>query len=125
MNGVITKNYAPKDDNNIQEGERVFYTHENAMIIDTIRLAIDKYVPNSYKKFFLAPLLYEASVHVNTSGVFKGFYKSKTENIGKFGGEGENAIERIKGKIELKKPIFSNYFSDIKILNDPCNLFSS
>lgn len=122
MNGVITKNYAPKDDNNIQEGERVFYTHENAMIIDTIRLAIDKYVPNSYKKFFLAPLLYEASVHVNTSGVFKGFYKSKTENIGKFGGEGENAIERIKGKIELKKPIFSNYFSDIKILNEDANI---
>ena len=44
--------------------------------IDTIRKAIDS-VPESYKKFFLAPLLYEASVHTNTSGVFKGFYKDK------------------------------------------------
>lgn len=122
MNGVITENYAPKDDNNIQEDERVFYTHENAMIIDTIRTAIDKYVPNSYKKYFIAPLLYEASVHVNTSGVFKGFYKSKTSNVGKFGGEGENALERIKGKIEIKKPIFSDFNSNIKILNEDANI---
>lgn len=87
IEGFVTEHYAPKDDNNIKQGERVFYTHENAMIIDTIRTSIDKYVPKSYKKFFIAPLLYEASVHVNTSGVFKGFYKSKTEDVGKFGGE--------------------------------------
>ena len=36
IEGDITLNYAPKDDNNIQEGERAFYTHNNAMIIDTI-----------------------------------------------------------------------------------------
>ena len=76
IEGIITNNYAPKDDDNIKEGERVFYTHKNAMTIDTIRTAIDD-IPESYKKFFLAPLLYEASVHANTSGVFKGFYKSK------------------------------------------------
>ena len=35
--GFITKNYAPKDDNKIKEGERVFYTHKNAMKIDTMR----------------------------------------------------------------------------------------
>ena len=117
----MTENYAPKDDDNIKEGERVFYTHENAMIIDTIRTAIDKYVKDDYKKFFIAPLLYEASVHVNTSGVFKGFYKSKKENIGKFGGDGENALERIKGKITLKKPIFSNYDSNVVIHNENAN----
>lgn len=98
MNGIITENYSPKDDNNIQEGERVFYTHENAMIIDTIRFAIDKYVPNEYKKYFIAPLLYEASVHVNTSGVFKGFYKSKISNVGKFGGERRKCIRKNKRK---------------------------
>lgn len=101
IEGIITKNYAPQDDNNIKEGERVFYTHENAMIIDTLRMAIDKHVPKSYKKFFIAPLLYEASVHTNTSGVFKGFYKSKNEDIGKFGGEGENAYVTID-KVEYK-----------------------
>lgn len=119
--GVITKNYAPEDDKNIKEGERAFYTHENAMRIDTFRKAIDD-IPESYKKFFLAPLLYEASVHANTSGVFKGFYKSKKENVGKFGGEGENALERITGKIELKKPIFSNYDCQVTLFKEDANV---
>lgn len=121
IEGVITQNYAPKDDNDIKEGERVFYTHENAMIIDTVRAAIDE-VPESYKKYFLGPLLYEASVHANTSGVFKGFYKSKTKNVGKFGGEGENALERIKGKIELKKPVFSDNDAQITLFKEDANV---
>lgn len=121
IEGVITKNYAPADDKNIKEGERVFYTHKNAVTIDTVRSAIDN-VPESYKKFFLAPLLYEASVHANTSGVFKGFYKSKKENVGKFGGEGENALERILGNIELKKPIFSNYDCQVTLFREDANI---
>lgn len=108
VEGVISINYSPKDENNITIEDRVFYTKENASIIDTIRQAIDN-VDEPYKKFFLAPLLYEASVHCNTSGVFKGFYKSKEDGKGKYGGDGENALKRIKGKIELKKPIFSNF----------------
>lgn len=121
VEGIITKNYAPLDDNDIKEGERVFYTHNNAVIIDTVRKAIDD-VPESYKKFFLAPLLYEASVHVNTSGVFKGFYKSKERNVGKFGGDGENALERILGKIELKKPVFSNYNCQVTLFKEDANV---
>lgn len=120
--GVISTNYAPQDDNSIKEGERAFYTHDNAVRIDTYRNAIDKVVPNSYRKFFLAPLLYEASVHANTSGVFKGFYKSKTSNVGKFGGDGENALERIMGKIELKKPVLSNYDCQVKLFNEDANV---
>lgn len=106
--GIITRLYAPVDDNNIQSGERVFYTHENAMIIDTIRTFIDE-IEDDMKIYFLAPLIYEASVHTNTSGVFKGFYKDSRTGIGKFGGNGENALSRIKSKIELPKPIFSEY----------------
>ncbi len=121
VEGVITQNYAPQNDNYIKDGERVFYTHRNAVRIDTIREAIDVYVPNSYKKYFLAPLLYEASVHVNTSGVFKGFYKSKENNIGKFGGDGENALERICGEIKLSKPVFSNYDTLVTLLNEDAN----
>lgn len=121
VEGVITQNYAPQNDNDIKDGERVFYTHRNAVRIDTIREAIDVYVPNSYKKYFLAPLLYEASVHVNTSGVFKGFYKSKENNIGKFGGDGENALERICGEIKLSKPVFSNYDTLVTLLNEDAN----
>lgn len=122
IEGIITQNYAPKDDKNIQEGERVFYTHQNAITIDTIRTAIEECVPLSYQKYFLAPLLYEASVHANTSGVFKGFYKSKKTNVGKFGGEGENALERILGKIEISHPIFSNYTSQVTLFKEDANV---
>lgn len=122
IEGIITQNYAPKNDNNIQEGERVFYTHENAKLIDTIRTSIDKHIDKEeYKKFFIAPLLYEASVHVNTSGVFKGFYKSKDTKIGKFGGDGENALDRIKGKITQQKPIFSNFNANIHLYKEDIN----
>lgn len=109
INGIITDNYAPQNDNDIQFGERAFYTHNNAQIIDTINNFIINNVPDNLKSLFYGPLLYNASVHVNTSGVFKGFYKSKDTKIGKFGGDGENALDRIKGKIILEKPILSNF----------------
>ncbi len=114
--GIISKNYAPQDDNNILQGERVFYTHENAVLIDTYRKLIDEIVnEESLKKFFLAPLITEASIHVNTSGVFKGFYKDKDTGIGCFGAAGKNALTRILSKIQLKEPIFSNFNSELEI----------
>ena len=115
ISGIITKNYAPKNDKNIQMGERVFYTRENALLIDTYRNLIDDIVPAELKKFFLAPLLTQASVHVNTSGVFKGFYKDKNSGIGCFGAAGKNALTRILGKVELKTPVFSNFESELEI----------
>ena len=114
--GIIAQNYAPKDDEHIQMGERVFYTRENALLIDTYRHLIDEVVQEeSLKTFFLAPLITEASIHVNTSGVFKGFYKDKNTKIGCFGASGRNALPRIFGKIELKEPVFSNFDSDLEI----------
>lgn len=118
--GLITKLYAPANDNDIQIGERVFYTHENAMIIDTIRNFIDE-VEEDMKIYFLAPLIYEASVHTNTSGIFKGFYKDSKTGIGKFGGNGENSLSRIKGKVVLPKPIFSEYSCKTKIHQENAN----
>ncbi len=112
--GFITEMYSPKDEANIQPGERVFYTRRNAMYIDTARRLIED-VPHHMKNFFIAPLLYEASVHNNTSGVFKGFYKNK-EGIGQFGGTGRNALVRILGEIELKLPIFSRFESEYHLL---------
>ena len=114
VEGLISKNYAPKDDENIQEGERVFYTSENAKIIDTVE--------EPYKKYFMASLLYEASVHTNTSGVFKGFYKDSKTGRGKFGGNGENALQRIKGKIEIHKPIFSEKENDYTVYQKDANI---
>lgn len=104
---IFTKYYAPDDDNDIKEGERVFYTKRNALYLDTAKDLINK-IDNKLQKFFFAPLLYEMSVHTNTSGVFKGFYKNKN-GIGQFGGEGKNALKRILGNIELKLPVFSNF----------------
>ena len=114
--GIITKNYAPADDNNIKKGERVFYTHQNALLIDTYRALIDEVVQEEkMKNFFLAPLITEASIHVNTSGLFKGFYKDKKTGIGCFGASGKDALTRIMGTIELKKPVFSNFNSQLQI----------
>ncbi len=114
--GIIAANYAPQDDDNIKRDERVFYTHENAVLIDTYRKLIDEVVKEEeLKKFFLAPLVTEASIHVNTSGVFKGFYKDKNTGIGCFGGAGKNALTRIFGKVELKEPILSSFNSRVEI----------
>jgi len=112
VKGVVRKLYSPKDDKNIQEDDRVFYTNENATYIDSFRKYIDEVVPEEYKKYFLALLITEASIHVNTSGVFKGFYKDKNTGIGKFGGTAENALVRIKGKIEINEPVLCDEESD-------------
>lgn len=125
VEGIITNNYAPQDDNNILKNERVFYTHNNAVLIDTYRALIDEIVEEEkLKKFFLAPLITEASIHVNTSGVFKGFYKDKNTGLGCFGATGKNALARIFGKIELKEPVFSNFESDLQIYQKDAVLLS-
>jgi adenine-specific DNA-methyltransferase len=120
VRGIISELYAPKDDKDIKQNERVFYTARNAMYIDTIRQLIDK-MPEKYQKYFLAPLLSEASVHANTSGVFKGFYKNKKTGIGQFGGINQDALFRITGDITLPFPIFSNFNCDTMIYNGDSN----
>lgn len=112
----ISELYAPKNDENIQKNERVFYSRQNALILGGLRDEISK-IPTEFQKYFIAPLLSEASIHSNTGGVFKGFYKDK-DGIGKFGGQGENALKRILGKIELKMPIFSNFQSEFKVFQN-------
>ena len=112
--GIITELYAPKDDKCIREGERVFYTLRNAMYIDTARQEISKIHPE-LQKYFLAPLIYGASVNNNTSGVFKGFYKNK-EGIGQYGGTGKNALKRILGEINIQLPVFSNFECDYQVM---------
>ena len=111
--GLITELYAPKDDNDIQAGERVFYTRRNANFIDTARQEI-ALLPEGMRRFFLAPLIYGASVHANTSGVFKGFYKNR-DGTGQFGGHARNALTRILGDIELTPPVFSRFECDCEI----------
>ena len=118
--GIISELYAPKDDNKIKSDERVFYTSRNAMYIDTIRQIIET-IPLKKQKYFLAPLLSEASIHANTSGVFKGFYKNKETGIGQFGGHNKDALFRITGNIKLPFPVFSNFNCETIISNGDSN----
>lgn len=101
----VRRYYAPKDDKDIREGERVYYTQYNAHIIDTFAYHIFKHTPDSERCFYLAPLLTQCSVHTNTSGTFNSYHKK--DGVGHFGGRGENALTRILGEIELPMPVFS------------------
>ena len=120
IKGIISELYAPCDDTHIQPHERVFYTTRNAMYIDTVRQLIEK-IPRNEQKYFLAPLLSEASIHANTSGVFKGFYKNRETGIGQFGGKNHDALSRITGDIQLPFPVFSNFNCDTIICNNDSN----
>ena len=121
IHGIIRNNYSPKDDSSITSCDRVFYTNENAVFIDSVRYYVDLLVPEYYRNYFLARLLIESSVHVNTAGIFKGFYKDRNTGIGKFGGSGENALVRIKGKIDMSPPILSNYHTDFEVFQKDAN----
>jgi adenine-specific DNA-methyltransferase len=90
------------------------------MYIDTARQLIDR-IPAQHQKYFIAPLLSEASIHANTSGVFKGFYKNRETGIGQFGGKNQDALFRITGNITLPFPVFSNFYSDVLICNGDSN----
>lgn len=105
--GFISELYAPENTHDIKEGERVFFTTRNANYIDTCRSIIDTF-PEDIQPYFISPLIAEASIKNNTGGVFKGFYKNK-EGVGQFGGNGKNALSRIKADIEIPFPIFSNF----------------
>jgi adenine-specific DNA-methyltransferase len=119
--GFIAKLYAPRSKNIIRKGDRAFYTYRNACYIDTARKYIEK-IPSEYKNYFLAPLLSEASVHSNTSGVFKGFYKDSQTGVGKFGGNNEDALKRILGKISVPYPVFSNFECEYEVHRGDSNL---
>jgi len=121
--GFIKELYSPKDINNIQPGERCFYTPRNAMYLDTACGLLEQ-VPENIRHFFMAPLLSEASVHANTSGVFKGFYKNNETGLGQFGGNNKDALVRILGNIELKKPIFSRFDSEVEIHKGDSNIIA-
>lgn len=112
--GLLAAHYAPQDDAHIRPGERVFYTRRNAVYLDSARRLI-KEQPEAVQPFFLAPLLYAASVHTNTSGVFKGFYKN-AEGVGQFGGRARNALQRICADIELQLPVFSRFDCEHHVL---------
>ena len=106
--GFIEAMYAPKDEARITADDRVFYTRCNARRLDAYRQLIDG-CPGQFRDLLLAPLISEASIHANTAGVFKGFYKNRETGIGQFGGTGLDALQRIRGEIRLESPILSRF----------------
>ncbi len=112
--GFIAELYAPADDAAIQPHDRVFYTTRNARYLDTMRQLIDG-VPSYLQDFFIAPLLSQASIHANTSGVFKGFYKDTASGMGQFGGNRRDALTRITRDIALPLPVFSRFAVDCEV----------
>lgn len=115
----ISKQYAPKDDTDIKDGERVFYTTSNALVLDNIRYIVHHSVPEPYKSCIMANLLIKASVHTNTSGVFKGFHKK--DGIGHFGGKGENALSRIKQEISVDFPLLIPHSCEVVVEQEDVN----
>jgi adenine-specific DNA-methyltransferase len=118
--GFIEEMYAPRDESNITREDRVFYTRENARRIDNYRRLIDQ-VPLEVRDLLLGPLLSEASVHANTAGVFKGFYKNRHTGVGQFGGSGSDALTRILGRIMLEVPVLSLFECDYKVFQEDAN----
>lgn len=122
--GFISEYYSPADTENILPNERCFYTTYNANYLDIARQLIETEIPDEYKDFFIAPLLSEASVHANTSGVFKGFYKNSASGLGQFGGNGKNALSRIMGNISIQLPVLSEFECPFRVFNEEANLLS-
>ena len=105
VRGFVSELYAPMDTENIKSGERCFYTQENAQIIDTLREYISNNVEDELQAYCLVPLLNKASIHANTSGVFKGFHSEN--GVGKWGGAAARCLPRIKGDIRLDVPVWN------------------
>jgi adenine-specific DNA-methyltransferase len=112
--GFIEELYAPRDEHRITAGDRVFYTKVNARRLDEYRQLLER-LPADDKELLLGPLLAEASIHANTAGVFKGFYKDRATGVGKFGGTNGDALSRIRGEITLDVPVLSRFDCDVKV----------
>jgi len=118
--GFFEEIYTPGDEDQILEADRVFYTPDNARRLDGYRRMIDT-APIEFRDLLLGPLLSEASVHANTAGVFKGFYKNRATGIGQFGGSGSDALVRIKGQINMEAPVLSNFECEYEVLQGDAN----
>ncbi len=118
--GFIEELYAPRDEGNIAPEDRVFYTRANARRLDNFRRLLEEADPAD-RDLLLGPLLSEASVHANTSGVFKGFYKDRATGIGKFGGSNSDALLRIRGQIDLDVPILSRFECEVEVHQQDAN----
>jgi adenine-specific DNA-methyltransferase len=121
--GFIAELYAPADERHITPQDRVFYTKANARRLDGYRQCIGQ-APAELQDLFLGPLLSEASVHANTAGVFKGFYKDRHTGIGQYGGSHRDALSRITARITLEPPVLSCFECEHQVVQGDANLMA-
>ena len=106
--GFVSEMYASQ--------ERQFYTPENGRRIDGMLDYIGRCVPEHLRPYCLGPLLVKASIHTNTSGVFKGFHR------GGWGGKGGYALDRITKRIEVECPTWLEPLRDVEVRRqDACD----
>jgi len=111
VEGFFAELYAPQNMDKIKAKERCFYSPDNAARLDTFRADLE-HVDVELRTMLMGPLLAEASRHVNTGGVFKGFYKDKA-GVGKFGGAAGAALQRILAPIQMSAPLLSRYDCEV------------
>jgi adenine-specific DNA-methyltransferase len=108
--GYIARHYAPRETASADyRRERLFYTRENAVFLDTVRDEVERLYPGwrlsesawREKLLLLAAILYQAATHANTSGVFKAYHKG-------FGGHGGDALHRILRPMALEHPVLAD-----------------
>jgi adenine-specific DNA-methyltransferase len=102
--GVMTKYYAPKSTDNPKKGEVCFFTHENALRIDTMRNYIEKKVENELTDWLLGPLLVQAMIQSNTMGHMKAFFKDG--EVGTFH-KSEGCWKRVSEPLRIQCPVWS------------------
>jgi adenine-specific DNA-methyltransferase len=112
--GIVTEMYAPADSSNVQYGERCFFTHENALRIDTWRAYIDTIEPE-LKDWCLGPLLVTMAIRCNGLGHFRAFIKDKND-IGSF-----SAGKRVTDPLVLTVPIWHDSDAVVKNHNMSTN----
>lgn len=122
--GFIEEMYAPRNEARIRATDRAFYTRDNARRLDNYRRIIDD-TDERYRDLLLGPLLSEASVHANTAGVFKGFYKDRRTGRGRFGGSGADALSRIRGEIRLEPPVLSRFECRCEVFQEDANALAA
>jgi adenine-specific DNA-methyltransferase len=112
--GVISELYAPRDSSKVQPGERMFYTSENSARLDGMLTYVSQNVPRRLWPYCLAPLIIQASIRCNTSGVFNAFHKA-WGGIKKKGSTSN--VNRIVSKIEVECP---TWFTDAPCVEIHC-----
>jgi adenine-specific DNA-methyltransferase len=100
--GIITTMYAPKNTNDIKEGERCYFTRENALRIDYWRNYVDKEIELELKYWVLCPILIAMSINSNSMGHFKSFIKRN--GVGSFTMAGQRVIEPLSLELPIYNP---------------------